>query len=494
MNKNPFDLYKTIKNIKDLLNKKCLAKNIKLNLNFDLNIPKYIIGDKVKIRQIIMNLVGNAIKFTEKGVIDIDISISDQNERTIILDFSVVDIGIGISIENIERIFNRFEQGGIEITRKYGGTGLGLSISKNLVELHNSKLNVKSKLGEGSAFSFKIEYDKVSKNFIPIEKKSISNFENLKNVRILICEDNILNIKLIRNLLRKSETNLTIAENGRKAIAILLNDSNFDLILMDIGMPEINGIEATKIIRGKMGLKIPIIGFTANSSNIERELCLSIGMNDYIKKTFISEEFLDKISTAISIQAKKNLLSNSNYIYKNSNPTRRSNSNSNSTKFAKNNNNYIFNQTFPKRYRSEKNLLRESEIFKILEFTKQSEMENKIEKKDLIDIKVIKEYSEGDLEFEKELVQLFLIEFPKDVESLELTILNEDNIGANFFIHKMRAPLMILGLNSTLKKLIKIEKLIDQPNKIILKKEYGLFKIEFKTICELLNDYILYIS
>jgi signal transduction histidine kinase/DNA-binding NarL/FixJ family response regulator/HPt (histidine-containing phosphotransfer) domain-containing protein len=346
LEKIPFDLKKTVKLVYDLLLNKAEKKNVSLEMIFDDRIPKKVLGDKVRINQIIMNLAGNAIKFTQKGKVTIEVKLNkfentnfedsdyniisnlekknqDKNSynirenlenepqkiSTVILDFSVKDTGIGIPPDKIDSIFERFEQAGAETTRKFGGTGLGLNISKNLVELQGGKLQVKSILGQGSEFYFTIAFEVAPEknNFSDqtdmekdLEKLNTEKFAQMAKLRVLVCEDNSVNIKLIKHLFKNKITYLEVAENGRIGIEIL-KSRPFDVILMDLHMPEMDGFEATKYIRNVLKSNIPIIGFTANCSEDEKELCLKIGMNDYITKSFANNEIFEKVASIISI-------------------------------------------------------------------------------------------------------------------------------------------------------------------------------------------------
>jgi signal transduction histidine kinase/DNA-binding response OmpR family regulator len=301
----PFDLRKTIKNVKDLLNPKAKEKNLKFELKVDENVPKFIMGDKIRMNQIIMNLTGNALKFTKEGSVKIDVKILEETENNIKLHFSVKDTGIGIQEDKLHTIFERFEQAGKDITRKFGGTGLGLNISKNLVELHNSTLELKSIYGEGTEFFFSIMFNKfidqgIINNNNRNENNYIEKISNIKELKLLVCEDNVVNIKLIKAIFKNKDINIEIAENGKIAIDLLKKKKKFDLILMDLQMPEMNGYEATKYIRNVMNLNIPIIGFSASISEVEKNYCFEIGMNDYILKSFGGNEIFEKLDKFVS--------------------------------------------------------------------------------------------------------------------------------------------------------------------------------------------------
>jgi signal transduction histidine kinase/DNA-binding response OmpR family regulator len=303
----PFELKKTVKLVYDLLHKKALQKNINFEMKFDKKIPTKLKGDKVRINQIIMNLAGNAIKFTEEGCVKIKVKLREETEKNVKLDFSIRDSGIGIPEDKINTIFERFEQAEINTARKFGGTGLGLNISKNLVELHGGELKVKSKLKKGSVFYFTIVYDKLTKDDesleINLKKISDKNISDINNLNVLVCEDNSVNIKLIKHLFHNKVTSLEIAENGKMAIDILKRKT-FDVILMDIHMPLMDGIETTKYIRKNMILNLPIIGFSANVSEKEREMCLKAGMNECINKSFVNHEIYETLYKVITVNKK----------------------------------------------------------------------------------------------------------------------------------------------------------------------------------------------
>jgi len=430
--RKPFDLKKTLKEIFELLKQKATEKNLHLYLRIGRNVPNSIIGDKVRLNQILVNLIGNAIKFTNIGKVEIfvrrvsnklkkkindnqkenEIKLINREEICIItkagsksslknddypekninretnniseLEFIVKDSGIGIKEEKLNKIFERFEQASSDITRKYGGSGLGLSISKNLVELQGGEIKVESIFEKGSKFKFCIAYeyikeepnnktidlykneefiDNENNNFTTFDDSIIfetNKFENYNNkvnknsnennsdkkgkehinkekfieqsnifniikdsklsleennkkkkelpildhinvnekINILLCEDNNFNIKLIEKILfdspYKDYISLDIAYNGKIGGDMIKRDlKKYDLILMDLQMPEMNGLETSEYIRKELKLTIPIIAMTANICSIEKEKCLNTGINEYFTKPFNKKEFFD---------------------------------------------------------------------------------------------------------------------------------------------------------------------------------------------------------
>jgi signal transduction histidine kinase/CheY-like chemotaxis protein len=273
------------------------AKEKELDLEFVCGpyVPENLLGDPTRLTQIIINLAGNAIKFTQKGKILVTARVNQDVHDSVMLEFSVKDTGIGISTDKLEHIFERFRQAESHITRKYGGTGLGLSIAKQLVELQGGKLSVESIFKEGSVFSFSIPYKKsvevVHATEVVGEK---FNMEALSDLKILLVEDNQLNVKLILSLFSEYNLNLQVAENGSVGIE-KLKEHDFDIILMDMEMPVMNGYEAATIIRNDLKYRIPIIAMTAHAMAGEKERCLSLGMNDYISKPINANLLFEKI-------------------------------------------------------------------------------------------------------------------------------------------------------------------------------------------------------
>jgi len=291
------------KSLNVMLMEKAKEKNLELLFTYDEEVPGCLLGDATRLTQIIVNLVGNAIKFTNKGKVQVYAKVLKNEDKNIFIEFSIKDTGIGIPENELINIFERFRQAESHTTRKYGGSGLGLSIAKQLVELQGGALSVKSKLNVGSIFSFYIPYKKPLQTQLTsliIEKKF--NMEELSKLNILLVEDNHLNELLISSLFSDNNLNLQIAENGRVCIEKLkenngstLLSKNFDIILMDMEMPVMNGYEATAIIRNELKNNIPIIAMTAHAMAGEREKCLSLGMNDYISKPINANLLFEKI-------------------------------------------------------------------------------------------------------------------------------------------------------------------------------------------------------
>lgn len=289
----PFKLASSISAMLNLFETKIQEKNLELEVDYDSKIPELLLGDPVRLHQIILNLVSNAVKFTNKGKITVGITLLNQNEENVLINFSVTDTGIGILEENFEKIFENFQQASSGTSREYGGTGLGLAIVKQLVEQQGGTIGIKSIPDGGSMFSFVLGFNKTNAATL-FEKESIELDTEKKNINVLVVEDIKLNQLLMKTVLDDFGFDCDIAENGRIAIEKMMTTS-FDIILMDLQMPEMNGFEATDHIRKKLNSKIPIIALTADVTTVDLQKCKKIGMNDYISKPIDERILYSKI-------------------------------------------------------------------------------------------------------------------------------------------------------------------------------------------------------
>jgi PAS domain S-box-containing protein len=289
----PFKMAASISAMIHLFETKIQEKNLQLIKNYDDKIPMVLSGDPVRLHQIILNLVSNAVKFTSEGKITISARLLNETEEKADIEFSVSDTGIGIPEDKMEHIFENFQQATSETARLYGGTGLGLAISKQLVESQGGRIIAKSKLGEGSTFSFILPFQKTDAK-VELEKVIDVLTTKAHNLKILVVEDIALNQLLMKTLLDDFGFEHDIAENGKIAIEKLQSRS-YDIILMDLHMPEMNGFEATEFIRNKMNSKIPIIALTADVTTADLNKCKAVGMNDYISKPLDERILYNKI-------------------------------------------------------------------------------------------------------------------------------------------------------------------------------------------------------
>jgi hypothetical protein len=293
----PFNLRDIIHSTVMMMESKSKQKNISVVNNIDDKIPDIILGDSVRLNQILLNLVSNAIKFTEKGQISISVICIEKNMNNLILEFRIKDTGIGIPLDKQEKIFESFEQATADTSRRFGGTGLGLSIVKQLVELQNGEIFLNSKPGYGSDFYFRLSFLKIKeKKNKPDFKKAEKLQSNDEIIHVLVVEDNPINKLLVVKVLQKKSFEIDVAENGKIALEKYAKN-NYDIILMDLQMPEMDGYEATMNIRRLETHKkdIPIIAMTAHTIKGERERCLEIGMNEFISKPFAINELYEKI-------------------------------------------------------------------------------------------------------------------------------------------------------------------------------------------------------
>jgi PAS domain S-box-containing protein len=289
----PFKMASSISAMIHLFETKILEKNLQLVKKYDSNIPKVLVGDAIRLHQIILNLVSNAVKFTTKGKITVSVQLLYEDEEKVTVEFAITDTGIGIPEDRIKSIFENFQQATSDTSRLYGGTGLGLAISKQLVESQGGSISVKSKPKEGSTFSFILPFMKTNAEAeLEIEIKKL-NVE-VKNIKVLVVEDIALNQLLMKTLLDDFGFEHDIAGNGKIAIEKLQNKT-YDIILMDLMMPEMNGFEATEYIRYEMNSQIPIIALTADVTTTDLQKCKNVGMNDYIAKPIDERQLYIKI-------------------------------------------------------------------------------------------------------------------------------------------------------------------------------------------------------
>jgi PAS domain S-box-containing protein len=369
-----FDIDTAINNVLNQFVPKIKEKNLMLNtsLNFKRNLN--VIGDQVRLHQVLNNLISNAIKFTEKGGINVSVNIRSETPKYHVFEFIISDTGIGIPKDKIETIFESFTQAAPETTRKYGGTGLGLAIVKKLLELQNGTISLKSHFRVGTTFTFTIPYQKTIAKEIRNTKEKSDHNQNLSGLNVLLAEDNLLNQKLVIKLLQDSNCTVDVAENGREAIE-KIKKNNYHLIFMDIQMPEMDGLQATKIIRNKMAITTPIIALTAHTFKDEEDKCLEAGMNGFLSKPF----------TAASLH--KVILENID----------------------------------------KKAVLVASE--------------NKI-----IDLSFLNNLADGNIDFVKKMLEIYVKQTPENLAGLELTLLDKDYSELAAIAHKMRSSVPYVGL------------------------------------------------
>ncbi len=297
-----FNVREVLRKTHLLLTPKADQSGIRFTWSCDDKIPAFVVSDDLRLTQILMNLVGNAVKFTEKGFVNFGCEIAEETEKQFTLKFWVEDSGIGIPQEKLNVIFDPFSQVSASSNRKYAGTGLGLTIVKDLAELQGGNVRVQSAEGIGSRFEVLIPVEKIDRDTVEEVDVALKPIEHPGTIHILLVEDHPLNQQLALRLIRDFGFTASLASNGRAAIEVL-KEERFDVILMDLQMPELDGYEATRVIREKMNLTTPIIALTAHSSSGEREKCLELGMTDYMTKPYRSKELYYKITRALGGQS-----------------------------------------------------------------------------------------------------------------------------------------------------------------------------------------------
>lgn len=281
----PFSIRGLLHSVETMMRQKAAEKGLQLISSVDDSVPELLEGDAVRLTQVLINLVGNAVKFTHRGNVSVNVVNEGKESDSIRVGITVADTGIGIEEEKLRTIFDRFQQAEDSVTRKYGGTGLGLAIAKDLVLLQGGTIDVQSEAGKGTSFYVMIPYKVCSlheNSSAPLPAVVVPETQ-LHGMRVLLVEDNSINQSLVQTIFRHWNVACCIANNGREAVE-LLKAETFDLILMDIQMPEMDGYTATQKIRTELQLNTPIVAMTAHAMAGEREKCLSYGMNDYLAK------------------------------------------------------------------------------------------------------------------------------------------------------------------------------------------------------------------
>ncbi len=403
----PISIIKITNNIKKLLIHKANERNLAFNFYIENDLPEWVMGDSVRLNQILVNLLGNAIKFTEKGKVELYCNVLNKSDNNCIVQFIVKDTGIGIPKDKYDLVFERFKQADDNTTRKFGGTGLGLSITKKLLELFNGKIEIKSEEGVGSEFIVSIPFE-VTEAKDKLELEKIERNSESKNYKVLLTEDNDLNQKLAKHILEKNNMVVEIAANGQIAVDMLKNNK-YDVILMDLQMPVMDGYVATSFIRNVLKITTPMIAMTAHSLVGEKEKCIQTGMNEYISKPYKAKELIDKIKLLCS---------------------------------------------------GEEVILSEVSIPKTLTV------------KADYDLSDINELSGGDAEFVKEMIKIFLTGIPEDLKKLT-TAVQEGNISESRKVaHKIKASYALFMIQPLVELCDKIEngndmKMIEEYSQIV---------------------------
>jgi len=307
-----FNLVDEVNEVIKILRYKAVQKKLDFSCVFDPDVPQLIFGDPLRLKQVLINLCNNALKFTSEGYVRIRVKLIDIDDCAVHLKFEVQDTGIGISAENQTKLFKSFSQADASTTRKFGGTGLGLAISKNLVQMMNGNIAITSEEGKGAIFHFNCEFGLSSQELsLNDSNKLEKSFQIDKKLRILLAEDNVINQKVATLNLEKLGHTVTVVDNGYRVVEMCIKEHP-DVIFMDIQMPEMDGVEATEKIReweleNNVQFRVPIIAMTANTLKSDKELFMASGMDDYLSKPFVVEELIRVLNRIYAQIERKNI-------------------------------------------------------------------------------------------------------------------------------------------------------------------------------------------
>ncbi|MEZ4825165.1 MAG: response regulator [Bacteroidia bacterium] len=420
-----FHLRQVFDHVEDMTELTANSKGLKLVFKLDERIPDRLVGDNVRLTQILLNLVGNAVKFTHKGEITIEARLIDKSGDNANIYFRVSDTGIGIPQDKLKVIFESFQQVENEENRRQGGTGLGLTIVRQLVKLQGGNINVTSKMGEGSAFDFELGFDlTIPEDEKGVKQEVIIDKSKVTGMDVLLVEDNPLNQMVTQRLLTDWGIHVDIANNGRECIT-MLGEKGYNLILMDVQMPEMNGYEATRHIREKMESpvrEIPIIALTANAFTGSDDECLRVGMNDYLSKPIEIDALYTKIVRHAETGKRKldmTLQSNGK------------------------NNTEIKEPTPPPV--PEENNTKETETMPEKQFT---------------DLTYLQQISGGDETIIRKTIEKFLETTPEMLEKMSLQLSEGAYEDLGRTIHKLKSSVAFMGINSIRDTMLEVEKII----------------------------------
>ena len=305
LEQKPFSLFRLLGELESMALYTAEQKGVLLRFRTSPESPDFLVGDELRLRQVLINLISNGVKFTESGEVVVSAEPVQMDEICAFIRFTVADTGIGIPLEQQPRLFQAFTQGDNSITRRYGGTGLGLAICRQLVELMGGEISLESSPGEGSRFTFTLQFQRVSVEstveFQPVNQDDVTPHE-LAGARVLLVEDNELNRQVTRRYLEELGLVVSIACDGLEAVKLLVAGGQFDVALMDQRMPGMDGCEATRVIREELKQKsLPIIAVTANASEHDRHNCLAAGMNDFLAKPISPRQLLATLQRWIDV-------------------------------------------------------------------------------------------------------------------------------------------------------------------------------------------------
>ncbi|MGK7392696.1 MAG: PAS domain S-box protein [Candidatus Cyclobacteriaceae bacterium M2_1C_046] len=439
-----FDINEVLQSAHKMLEMKADDKGLIFHTS-PVRIKSPLIGDPYRLNQILLNLVNNAIKFTEEGSITISGKVVKETKEETTIEFYIEDTGIGIAKENQEKIFEEFSQASSYTTRKFGGTGLGLNISKNLIDIQNGQLWVESQVGVGSKFSFSLPFKKADIVDPSIDQENDNiDFNCLKKVNVLLAEDNQVNIIIAETYMARWGFTIDVATNGREAVAMAEKNS-YDIILMDIQMPALSGADATKLIRKFKDEKkagVPIIALTANVFKQDIKNYLESGMNDYLSKPFTEKELFLKIAKQFSINPRQ-----SDVIH------------------AQDQEIVVSDETTIEAAVIFKSTLQECNLSYLISLT------------------------DGDRIFMKEMINLFLAQASEELEIISKSIENNDLDQVKKYAHKLKSSTGMVGANRMSELLREMENM--QQNKKDCKQLFIQIKANYDQVMDELDHILL---
>jgi CheY-like chemotaxis protein/HPt (histidine-containing phosphotransfer) domain-containing protein len=310
MESTAFDLYGLVDSVQTVFEVTTKDKGIQLICTVAQDIPQFVIGDPVRLNQILYNIIGNAVKFTDHGRVEVMLSLAHLEDKSCTILFQIRDTGVGMDEQVINKIFDSFTQAESDTTRKFGGTGLGLAIVKNLVKLLGGSIEVKSKQAIGSTFIIELPFLITHESLVEVKMdKKIDETIQLKGLSILVVEDNPINQLVTRDLLEEKEVRVAVASNGQIALD-LMRETAFDLVLMDMQMPVLDGYQTMRLIRKMENgspKHMPIIALTANAIESETQKCFEAGADAYVAKPFRPDYLFDEIQSLLHASDKKNM-------------------------------------------------------------------------------------------------------------------------------------------------------------------------------------------
>ncbi len=430
-----FSLHGMLHSLELMFQPKAQEKKLELSVVIDTQVPDILYGDVMRLTQVLVNLVNNAIKFTAQGKVQIRVSrvepasnASTENEVRLL--FIVSDTGIGIAPDKLPSIFDRFNQAEADITRKFGGTGLGLTIVRQLVELQHGHIIVESEPGKGS--TFKIELPYTLGELLPDSGESFNystdNFTlpHQSDVRLLVAEDNKMNQNLLRHLLGNRQLHYQLVNNGQEAL-YALSRQHFDMVLMDLQMPEMDGYTATRKIREDLQSNIPIVAMTAHAMSGEREKCLQAGMNEYLSKPIRESELYHMIQVFTGKTGTQELYARHNGQHNNS---------------VSGNNGTSAERDAP-----------------------------------LVQLEYLQQLSMGDRDFEQNMLKQFVTQLPEDLSLLRKAIDEGSVTGIRSTAHNLKTTISFVGLESTLYPVLDVLEKLESPyDPYIVAEQYNTLK------------------